>query len=266
MCNARVQRRARAHPDEEHRLRRRAGRAARHGHARSSARCSRRSSRKKPALMDSNQKAVELGYDFAKAHFECPLPIHLQPMDETKDAILIDGNTAAALGCVYAGATVGAWYPITPSTSLMEAFKGFCQKYRRDRDHEREPVRHSAGRGRAGGDRHGDRRGLGRRAGVHADVRSGHLADERVHRPGLLRRGPGGDVRRAAHRAVDRHADAHAAGRPHDVRLRLARRHAAHLPLSRRSARGVRVRGARPSIWRSGSRRRCSCSATSTSA
>ena len=87
---------------------------------------------RKPALMDSNQKAVDLGYGHARAHFECPLPIRLEPMDETKHAILIDGNTAAALGCVYAGATVGAWYPITPATSLMEAFKGFCQKYRRE--------------------------------------------------------------------------------------------------------------------------------------
>src|SRR4051812_23792339 len=87
---------------------------------------------RKPALMDANQKAMDLGYEFAKANFECPLSIRLQRMNETKDAILIDGNTAAALGCVYAGATVGAWYPITPSTSMMEAFKGFCQKYRRD--------------------------------------------------------------------------------------------------------------------------------------
>ena len=53
-------------------------------------------------------------------------------MDATKDSILIDGNTAAALGAVYAGATVGAWYPITPATSVMEAFKSFCMKYRRD--------------------------------------------------------------------------------------------------------------------------------------
>jgi 2-oxoglutarate ferredoxin oxidoreductase subunit alpha len=85
---------------------------------------------RKPALMDSNRKAIDLGYDFVKSHFVCPLPIHLEPMDATKDAILIDGNTAAALGCLYAGATVGAWYPITPATSLMEAFKSFCQKYR----------------------------------------------------------------------------------------------------------------------------------------
>ena len=86
----------------------------------------------KKALMDSNQKAVDLGYDYARDHFTCPLPIHLEPMDATKDAILIDGNTAAALGALYAGATVGAWYPITPATSLMEAFRGFCKKYRRD--------------------------------------------------------------------------------------------------------------------------------------
>jgi 2-oxoglutarate ferredoxin oxidoreductase subunit alpha len=86
----------------------------------------------KKALLDSNEKAIALGYDYAKAHFECPLPIHLEKMDATKDSILIDGNTAAALGAVYAGATVGAWYPITPATSVMEAFKSFCMKYRRD--------------------------------------------------------------------------------------------------------------------------------------
>jgi len=87
---------------------------------------------KKPALLSSNEKAIALGYDYVKANYECPLPIRLEPMDETKDSILIDGNTAASLGCLYAGATVGAWYPITPATSLMEGFKGFCQRYRVD--------------------------------------------------------------------------------------------------------------------------------------
>jgi 2-oxoglutarate/2-oxoacid ferredoxin oxidoreductase subunit alpha len=86
---------------------------------------------RKPALMESNQRAIDLGYEYAAEHLATPLPIHLEPLDLTGDAILIDGNTAAALGCLYAGATVGAWYPITPATSLMEAFKGFCQKYRR---------------------------------------------------------------------------------------------------------------------------------------
>ncbi|MEN3336535.1 MAG: 2-oxoglutarate/2-oxoacid ferredoxin oxidoreductase subunit alpha [Acidobacteriota bacterium] len=87
---------------------------------------------RKPALMDSNRTAIDLGYDYVKTHFPCPLPIRLAAMNETADSILIDGNTAAALGCLYAGATVGAWYPITPATSLMEAFKSFCQKYRVD--------------------------------------------------------------------------------------------------------------------------------------
>jgi 2-oxoglutarate ferredoxin oxidoreductase subunit alpha len=87
---------------------------------------------KKPALVDANMKAVELGYDYAREHLPCPLPLRLERMDRTAGHVMIDGNTAAALGCVYAGATVGAWYPITPSTSLMDAFKNFCAKLRVD--------------------------------------------------------------------------------------------------------------------------------------
>ncbi len=89
---------------------------------------------RKPRLLESNHKAIRLGYDYAKANFTCPLPIHLQTMDATGDSILMDGNTACALGALYAGATVGAWYPITPATALMEAFKAFCEKYRVDQD------------------------------------------------------------------------------------------------------------------------------------
>jgi 2-oxoglutarate ferredoxin oxidoreductase subunit alpha len=89
---------------------------------------------KKPKLLESNHKAFRLGYDYAKAHYQCPLPFHLAPMDATSDSILIDGNTACALGAVYAGATVGAWYPITPATALMEGFKSFCEKFRVDKD------------------------------------------------------------------------------------------------------------------------------------
>ncbi len=88
----------------------------------------------KKALLESNHRALKLGYDYAKENFECPLPFHLQKMDANGDKILVDGNTATALGCVYAGATVAAWYPITPATSVMDAFKGFCEKYRRDPD------------------------------------------------------------------------------------------------------------------------------------
>ena len=86
----------------------------------------------KDRLRESNQKALRLGHDFATSHFDYPLPCRVETMDATRGSILIDGNTAAALGCVYAGATVAAWYPITPSTSLMDAFAKYCAKFRID--------------------------------------------------------------------------------------------------------------------------------------
>ncbi len=89
---------------------------------------------KKKKLLEFNNTAIRLGYDYAKKHFACPLPFHLEKLDATGDSILIDGNTAAGLGAVYAGATVGAWYPITPSTSLMEAFRAFCERFRVEPD------------------------------------------------------------------------------------------------------------------------------------
>ncbi len=88
----------------------------------------------KPRLVDPNMQAIELGFNYAKEHFDCPLSIQCVSMDKTADQVMIDGNTAAGLGCMYAGATVGAWYPITPSTSLMDAFKMFCERYRKDQE------------------------------------------------------------------------------------------------------------------------------------
>ncbi len=87
---------------------------------------------KRPQLVDSNMKAIQLGYDYTRQSFTCPLPLHVERMDKTAGYIMIDGNTAAALGCIYAGATVAAWYPITPSTSLMDAYKAFCDRLRVD--------------------------------------------------------------------------------------------------------------------------------------
>ena len=86
----------------------------------------------KEKLIAGNLKAIELGYHYAKQHFDCPLPLRLESMHATDGYIMVDGNTMAGLGCVFAGATVGAWYPITPSTSLMDAFKDFCERYRVD--------------------------------------------------------------------------------------------------------------------------------------
>ncbi len=93
--------------------------------------------RKKP-LLEANQIAIGLGYDYAREHLHCPLPFVTRSMDGPGSRIIIDGNTAAALGCVYAGATFGAWYPITPSTSLMDAFRSFCSRFRTAEDGTRE--------------------------------------------------------------------------------------------------------------------------------
>ncbi len=87
---------------------------------------------KRPKLVDANMKAIDLGYQYAREHLPCPLPLRITRLDHNQGHVLIDGNTAAGLGCVYAGATVGAWYPITPSTSLMDAYRGFCERYRVD--------------------------------------------------------------------------------------------------------------------------------------
>ncbi|HZD06121.1 MAG TPA: 2-oxoacid:acceptor oxidoreductase family protein, partial [Longimicrobiales bacterium] len=87
---------------------------------------------RKKALLDSNFEAFRMGFDHAREQWECPLPFRLRRMDANGDSILIDGNTAAALGCLYAGATVAAWYPITPSTSLVDAFSAFCGAHRRN--------------------------------------------------------------------------------------------------------------------------------------
>jgi 2-oxoglutarate ferredoxin oxidoreductase subunit alpha len=88
--------------------------------------------RRRARLRDANHQALLLGHDYVLSHFAVPLAAHVAPLDRTRGSIIVDGNTAAALGCVYAGATVAAWYPITPSTSLMDAFGSFCQRYRRD--------------------------------------------------------------------------------------------------------------------------------------
>jgi 2-oxoglutarate ferredoxin oxidoreductase subunit alpha len=88
----------------------------------------------KKALIQANMDAIELGASYVREHFECPLATRVEALNKTAGHIMIDGNTAAALGCVFAGATVGAWYPITPSTSLMDGFKVFAERYRVDKE------------------------------------------------------------------------------------------------------------------------------------
>jgi 2-oxoglutarate ferredoxin oxidoreductase subunit alpha len=86
----------------------------------------------KPKLIDSNLHALGLGRDGAAQMLGAPIGLQMRRADKVGDRIYVEGNTAAALGAVYGGATVCAWYPITPSTSLAEAFTEHCQKLRID--------------------------------------------------------------------------------------------------------------------------------------
>ncbi len=86
----------------------------------------------KERLLESNVQALHLGRNYVKANMSYPLGIRVQRADAVGDQIFTDGNSAAALGLVYGGATVAAWYPITPSTSVPEAFQKYCEKFRVD--------------------------------------------------------------------------------------------------------------------------------------
>ena len=83
-------------------------------------------------LIAANVQALHMGRDWAQANLECPIGLTLRRADAVGDRIFVEGNAAAALGAVYGGATVCAWYPITPSSSLAEAFTRWCSRYRVD--------------------------------------------------------------------------------------------------------------------------------------
>jgi 2-oxoglutarate ferredoxin oxidoreductase subunit alpha len=88
--------------------------------------------KKNEKLVGPNFDALDAGAAYARAHFECPLGLRLEARQAVGQKIMIDGNTACALGALYAGATVAAWYPITPSTSVVNAFEKYAHKYRVD--------------------------------------------------------------------------------------------------------------------------------------
>jgi len=89
---------------------------------------------KKEKLIAPNFKALELGAEYVKNNYTYPLSIRVERRDKLKDYIMIDGNTATGLGAVYAGATMAAWYPITPSTSVVNAFEKYCKRLRVDEE------------------------------------------------------------------------------------------------------------------------------------
>jgi 2-oxoglutarate ferredoxin oxidoreductase subunit alpha len=98
----------------------------------------------KEKLLKPNIDALHIGRDWARQNLmaassaagssDRPFGLRVRKADAVGDRIFVEGNAAAALGCVYGGATVCAWYPITPSSSLAEAFQSYCQKYRVDAD------------------------------------------------------------------------------------------------------------------------------------
>jgi 2-oxoglutarate/2-oxoacid ferredoxin oxidoreductase subunit alpha len=88
----------------------------------------------KAELISENMEAVALGREYALQTFKCPLPISLRKANGTAGKIIVTGNDAAGLSAIYAGATVCAWYPITPSTSLAEAFESYAKKLRTTKD------------------------------------------------------------------------------------------------------------------------------------
>jgi len=90
---------------------------------------------KKPKAMALNQAALEAGAAYAREHFtEIKHPYRIQRMNATAGKILVEGNAAAAMGCMFAGVTVVPWYPITPSSSLPESLIGYMRKYRMDKE------------------------------------------------------------------------------------------------------------------------------------
>ena len=90
--------------------------------------------RGKDELIAPNIRALEMGRDYAREYLECPLPMQARRTDDIGDKIMIDGNEAGALGAIYAGATICAWYPITPSTSMAEAFEKHAGRLRVDKE------------------------------------------------------------------------------------------------------------------------------------
>ena len=87
---------------------------------------------KKEKAIQLNMSALKAGYDFAEANLQKQDPFEIEPMDKTAGMILIEGNAAAAIGCMLAGVTFVGWYPITPSSSLCESLIDYLKKYRKD--------------------------------------------------------------------------------------------------------------------------------------
>ena len=119
---------------------------------------------KKAKAAEMNWGACQAGYEFAAQNLRKSDPCRVERMNRTAGKIIIDGNAACALGSMFAGVTVVTWYPITPSSSLVESLIGYLKRFRIDKDHRQGHLRRGAGGRRTVGGRHGAGRRLGRGA------------------------------------------------------------------------------------------------------
>lgn len=99
----------------------------------------------KEKLLDGNVRALKAGASFAREHLadQHPVGLKVKRADQVGERIFAEGNAATALGMVYGGATVCAWYPITPSTSVAEAFTSYCKQFRTDAERPEDGKRHA---------------------------------------------------------------------------------------------------------------------------
>ena len=165
----------------------------------------------KTKAIDFNLNAVKLGREWASENLKKDDPYFVERSNQTAGKIIIDGNDAAALGSLFAGATVVTWYPITPSSSLCEYLIEYLDEHRHRQRRQSHLCRRTSRR-RTGRDRHGAGRRLRRCPLDDFDVRPRNLLDGRVCRLRLFHRNPHRHLRHSARRTIDRHADTNVAG------------------------------------------------------
>ena len=132
---------------------------------------------KKPKALDLNQAALRAGFDFASSSIEKRDPFAVERMGETAGKILIEGNAAAAIGCMMAGVTVVTWYPITPSSSVCETLISYMRKYRMDKATGKATFAIVQAEDEIARDRYGAWRRLDGRARDDGDRRARHFPD-----------------------------------------------------------------------------------------
>ena len=143
--------------------------------------------KRKAKAAELNMGALTAGFDYAAQNLPKTDPFRVERMNATAGKIIIEGNAAAALGSMFAGVTVVTWYPITPSSSLVETLIGYLKRFRIDKETGKATYAVVQAEDELASIGMAHRRGLGRRALHDLHRRTRHLADVGVRRPRLLR-------------------------------------------------------------------------------